>query len=293
MGSAFQTFLARSLSTTTLWSVCAGIFYSGYEPGLWVLVGGLVLRGLSEFYSMLAADQLPHFRRTGMLLGLLLIAGTIATGARTGHENAFAFASAGLLLCTLLVFSRQIFHRNTDTLPIAAIGYTLLGLVYIPYLGANTVHLLYLTPKTPDGHLTGHFYVLYLAAVTKMSDCGAYVTGSLIGKHPMIPRISPKKTWEGFFGALGHSLVTSVVLVQLFPTQLSLLGSTASAVLLGLVLGFAAVLGDLAESLIKRSTHIKDSGHFLPGIGGALDLIDSLLFTAPLLYLYLRYTPGF
>jgi phosphatidate cytidylyltransferase len=293
MGAALQTFFARFLSTATLWSVCAGVFYLGYEPGLRVLIGGLLLRGLSEYYSMLAADHIAHFRRTGMLLGLALLVGAFVTGSTNGADAAFIFESSALLLATLLVFSRQIFHRDPNTVPIAAIGYTLLGIVYVPFLGANAINLVYVTPKTADGHLTGHFYLLYLAAVTKMSDCGAYLTGSLIGKHQMIPRISPKKTWEGFFGALGHSLLTSLILVRLFPKQLSLIGSTSSAVLLGLGLGFAAVLGDLAESLVKRSTHIKDSGHFLPGIGGALDLVDSLLFTAPLLYLYLRYLPSF
>ncbi len=293
MGAALQTFLARFLSSATLWGVCSAVLYWAYEPGLWLLVAGLVLGGLREFYAMLAADSFPHFPRTGLAVGAALILGALAIGATRGPDQAFVFESAALLIGTLLVFTRQIFHRNTDTLPLAAIGYTLLGLVYIPFLGANTVNLIYLTPKNADGHLTGHFYLLYLAAVTKMSDCGAYLTGSLIGKHPMIPRISPKKTWEGFFGALGHSILTSVILVRIFPTQLALIGSLASAVILGLMLGFAAVLGDLAESLLKRSTHIKDSGHFLPGIGGALDLIDSLLFTAPLLYLYLRYAPGF
>ena len=293
MGAALQTFLARFLSTASLWGICAGIFYYAYEPGLWSLVCLLILRGLSEFYAMLTAENIAHFKRTGTLLGGALILGSFFCGALYGSDTAFIFESAALLLSLLLVFTRQIFHRNPETLPIAAIGYTILGLVYIPYLGANTVNLIYLTPKTTDGHLTGHFYLLYLAAVTKMSDCGAYVTGSLIGKHPMIPRISPKKTWEGFFGALGHSLLTSVILVRVFPNQLSLIGSSANAAFLGVALGFAAVLGDLAESLVKRSTHTKDSGHFLPGIGGALDLIDSLLFTAPLLYLYLRYLPGF
>ena len=149
-----------------------------------------------------------------------------------------------------------------------------------------------LTPATPDGQMTGHFYLLYLALVTKMSDCGAYLTGSLIGKHPMIPRISPKKTWEGFAGALAHSTAASLLLVWLLPTQLSLVGGPLRATLLGAFLGLIAVLGDLAESVLKRSTGAKDSGHSLPGIGGALDLIDSLLFTAPLLYLFLRYAPS-
>jgi phosphatidate cytidylyltransferase len=293
MGAALKTFLSRFLSSVTLWGVCATILYWAYEPGLWVLVAALLLRGMQEFYSMLAADGFPHFRRTGLFVGAVLVLGALVVASSRGPEAAFVFESGALLLGVLLVFVRQIFHRNTDTLPIAAVGYTLLGVVYIAYLGSNAVNLVYLTPKNADGQLTGHFYLLFLAAVTKMSDCGAYITGSLIGKHPMIPRVSPKKTWEGFFGALGHSMLTSVILVKIFPVQLSLIGSVTSAACIGMVLGFVAVLGDLAESLLKRSTHRKDSGHFLPGIGGALDLIDSLLFTAPLLYLYLRYAPRF
>src|SRR5205085_12064223 len=99
--------------------------------------------------------------------------------------------------------------------------------------------------------------------------------------------ISPKKTWEGFFGALAFSLLASVGLFKLMPNRLVGLTLTHTIVL-GLMLGAAAVIGDLAESIVKRSTGVKDSGGLLPGIGGALDLIDSLLFTAPLLFFYLR-----
>lgn len=293
MGAALQTFLARSLSTLSLWGVCAATMYWAYEPGLRILIAGLILRGLMEFYTMLASAGFPHFRRTGLFLGAVLTIGAFVFGTYKGSDAAFIFETAALLVGILWIFIRQIFHRNPDTIPAAAVGYTLLGLIYIPFLGSSTINLIYLTPKAADGHLTGHYYLLFLAVVTKMSDCGAYLTGSLIGKHPMIPRISPKKTWEGFAGALTHSVIASVVLVTVFPTQLSLVASPWHAAIIGLVLGFVAVLGDLAESLVKRSTHTKDSGSMLPGIGGAMDLIDSLLFTAPLLYLYLRYATAF
>jgi phosphatidate cytidylyltransferase len=147
--------------------------------------------------------------------------------------------------------------------------------------------IVYLTPRSSTGLVTGQFYCLYLIVVTKFSDMGAYLTGMAIGKHPLIPHISPKKTWEGFFGALGLSLLASLGLFAVMPGHLSMLNWT-HAIVLGLLLGFAAVIGDLAESIIKRSTGVKDSGNFLPGIGGALDLVDSLLFTAPLLFFYLR-----
>ena len=291
MGAALQTFLARAFSTLTLWGICAATMYWAFEPGLWVLIAGLLLRGLFEFYQMLGAAGLPHFRRTGLQIGAVLVFGALFVGRQRGSEAAFCFESAALMVGTLLVFTRQIFCVKGEGLPVAAIGYTLMGIVYIAYLGSCTANLIYITPRDAGGYLTGHLYLLYLAVVTKMSDCGAYLVGSLIGKHPMIPRISPKKTWEGFAGALAFSTVSSVFLVRFFPAHLALLGPTSNVILLGLGLGLVAVVGDLAESVVKRSTSTKDSGHILPGIGGAMDLIDSLLFTAPLLYLYLRYTP--
>jgi phosphatidate cytidylyltransferase len=144
------------------------------------------------------------------------------------------------------------------------------------------------TPRLPSGQTTGHFYVLYLIVVTKFSDMGAYLTGSAIGKHPLVPHISPKKTWEGFFGALAFSVLGSYGMLWLMPNKLWLINTWHTGTILGLLLGFAAIIGDLAESIIKRSCGVKDSGTMLPGIGGALDLIDSLLFTAPLLFFYMR-----
>ncbi len=115
---------------------------------------------------------------------------------------------------------------------------------------------------------------------------GAYLVGSVIGKHKMVPHISPAKTWEGFGGALAFSLLASYGLRALMPIKLGLL-SHVDCLVMGLTLSVVAVIGDLAESILKRSTGVKDSGRLLPGIGGMLDLIDSLLFTAPVLYFYL------
>jgi phosphatidate cytidylyltransferase len=290
MGIALQTFFSRSLSTLSLWGICAAVMYWAYEPGLWFLVGALVLGGLAEYFGMLQSAGLPHFRRTGFAVGTVIIVGALAVSALRGHAAALSFESAVLALGALLIFIRQILHRGMEASPLSAVGITFFGVAYVPFLAAHAAHLLYFTPRTADGHLTGHLYLLYLAVVTKMSDCGAYVTGSLIGRHPMIPRISPKKTWEGFVGAIGFSMLSSLLLRLALPDRLALIGTPMQALFLGAFLGLMAVLGDLAESLVKRSTGTKDSGSFLPGIGGALDLIDSLLFTAPILYWYLRCT---
>jgi phosphatidate cytidylyltransferase len=161
----------------------------------------------------------------------------------------------------------------------------MLGLLYVPFL-FNFVALLAFMP----GDLAqNRFLLIYLLAVTKFSDVGAYVVGSLIGRHKMIPRISPGKTWEGFAGAIVTSLAISIALTMIMDGRTHLLTLT-SAVILGIILPLVSVVGDLAESVVKRDASIKDSGHTIPGIGGALDLIDSILFTAPVLYFYLQFT---
>jgi phosphatidate cytidylyltransferase len=116
---------------------------------------------------------------------------------------------------------------------------------------------------------------------------GAYLVGSKIGRHLMVPHISPAKTWEGFIGSLVFAALGSCLSLLVLPKELHAL-NWLHAVVLGVLIGLAAVVGDLGESILKRSTGVKDSGSVLPGIGGVLDLIDSLLFTGPLLYFYLR-----
>jgi phosphatidate cytidylyltransferase len=130
--------------------------------------------------------------------------------------------------------------------------------------------------------------VLYFILVTKFSDTGAYFVGSLIGRHKMIPRISPGKTWEGFGGAIVVSTVASLLFVHFFKDHMAGM-NRIHAIVLGVILSVTAVVGDLIESTFKREAGVKDSGKFFPGIGGILDLLDSLLFNAPIMYLYLRH----
>jgi phosphatidate cytidylyltransferase len=191
-----------------------------------------------------------------------------------------------LALCVLAVLTAQLFLKTLQPLPLSAAAFTLLGIIYVAWLFGFTTKIIYLTPRAA-GQITGHWYLLYLLVVAKFSDMGAYLTGSLIGKHKMIPHISPGKTWEGFAGALVFSTAGSFALWWLLGPKLSLL-RPLDALVLGLGLSLGAVVGDLAESILKRSLDLKDSGRLLPGIGGSLDLIDSVLFTAPLLYYYLR-----
>ena len=282
-----SVFVLRFISTIALWTIALAIAFSGFEILFWVLISAFGLIALLEFYRMLDHKGLPNFKITGMICGAVMLGGSFYYFSRMGPAGSYDFEVAVLLFFLLTVFARQMFAGLRHDEPLQTMAYTLFGLLYVLWLFNFTTKIVYLTPRSSMGALTGQFYVLYLIAVTKFSDMGAYLVGSVIGRHLMVPHISAKKTWEGFFGALAFALLCSLALFKLMPGHLSALNWTHATVL-GLLLGFAAIIGDLAESIIKRSTDVKDSGNLLPGIGGALDLVDSLLFTAPLLFFYLR-----
>jgi len=282
-----SVFILRFFSTIALWSVALIIAFSGYELAFQLLSSMFGLVALWEFYRMLDHRGLPNFKITAMICGAIMLCGSFYYFAKMGPARSYDFEVAVLLFFLLTVFARQMFARLRQDEPLQTMAYTLFGLLYVLWLYNFITKIVYLTPRSSSGQLTGQFYVLYLIAVTKFSDMGAYLTGSAIGRHLMVPHISAKKTWEGFFGAIVFALLCSLALYKIMPGHLSVLNWTHATVL-GLLLGVAAVLGDLAESIIKRSTDVKDSGNLLPGIGGALDLLDSLLFTAPLLFFYMR-----
>jgi phosphatidate cytidylyltransferase len=269
-----SAFILRFISTVVLWTVALLIMFSGYEILFWTLISAFGMIGLWEFYGMLDHKGLPNFKITGMICGAVMLAGSFYYFSKIGPEGSYDFEVAVLLFFLLMVFGRQMFARLRHDEPLQTMAYTLFGLLYVLWLFNFITKIVYLTPRSSTGQLTGQFYVLYLIA-------------SAIGRHLMVPHISRKKTWEGFFGAIMFALLCSLTIFKLMPGHLPALNWTHATVL-GLLLGLAAVLGDLAESIIKRSTDVKDSGNLLPGIGGALDLLDSLLFTAPLLFFYLR-----
>jgi phosphatidate cytidylyltransferase len=121
--------------------------------------------------------------------------------------------------------------------------------------------------------------------VPKVCDIGAFFTGKLLGRHPMTPVLSPKKTWEGFAGGMVAAVLLAVVLNRTMP---ALRGGDLAALGFGLTVGLAGVLGDLAESLVKRDCGQKDASQLVPGFGGVLDVVDSILFAAPVAYCWLR-----
>ena len=291
MNAARFSFLQRLGSTLSLWALIVAALLAGSEYGYFLLIFFMAMVALYEYYQLVKELGAPVFTLTGMLCGAIYMIGSFLYLRASGADHSYDLEMAVLVGFLFVIFSRQMFRAAASRDALEGIAYTVFGLLYIPWLFNFFTKIVYLTPRTEGGETTGQFYLIYLMVVTKFSDMGAYVFGSLFGRHPFAPHISPKKTWEGFFGALVLSSLGSYWLYALIPARLAVL-RLEDVVILGLLLGIGAVVGDLAESIIKRSTQAKDSSRILPGIGGTLDLIDSLLFTAPLMYFYLRLVIG-
>ncbi len=288
--SKLKIFLRRLFSFVVLWTIIIAALFSGNRfISDYVFLVVMVLlagAGLAEFYGLVGKRDLVSFKYCGVFGGVLLMVGTFynLTG-KLGISNSPArvndFETSFLILFVLGLCVRQFVSRS-NTSGILAISTTLFGLMYVPWL-LNFIQKINFFPN-----VDGHFYLLYFVLITKFSDTGAYVVGSLIGKHKMIPRISPGKTWEGFGGAIVVSAIASLVFVHFAQEKMPAM-NWVHAIILGVLLSSTAVVGDLIESLFKREAGVKDSGSFFPGIGGMLDLLDSLLFNAPIMYLYLRH----
>src|SRR5262245_17240721 len=216
-------FILRFGSTIALWTVALLIAFSGFELAFWGLISAFGLISLWEFYGMLDQRGLPNFKLAAMICGAAMLCGSFYYFSHFGLANSYEFETAMLLLFLLTVITRQMFARLREDEPLQSMAYTLFGLLYVLWLFNFMTKILYVVPRSETGAVMGQFYCLYLITITKFSDMGAYLTGSLIGRHPIIPHISPKKTWEGFFGALGFSLLVSVEFIKLLTVSMVVL----------------------------------------------------------------------
>ena len=246
-----------------------------------------------EFYDMLQVPGIMVFRRIGVLCGACLVTATFVSlgPVKDGWAGAYTWESLVLTCSLLVVFIRQ-FPQKYNANPLMTIGCTLLGILYVPYL-FNYITKLAFAWGSPSGTWrvgeTGRLLMIYLVVVVKSTDIGAYIVGMLLGRHKLLPRISPGKTWEGFVGGMLFGLGSSLIFRALTKGQLGLVPlHVADAIILGVLLALAGVAGDLFESLLKRASGLKDSGRVVPGMGGLLDVLDSLLFGAPVLFFYCK-----
>lgn len=244
------------------------VLFLAYTNLFWLVLFLALVTGcaLSEFYRMSLSPERYGERIAGAFVGsLLLLVATLGPASSLG---------VGLVVCSLGFASWYLFRfRHLDTV-CRDLAFSLLGLLYLPSLLAQVASLFQL----PDGRR----WIFLVLLVVMAADSAAYFVGSKLGRRKLYPQISPNKSWEGSIGGVAGSLVGALLAkVSFFP------GLSAMDVLfVGVLLSVSGQVGDLFESMLKRSFGVKDSGSAIPGHGGLLDRLDSLLFAFPVAYGY-------
>jgi phosphatidate cytidylyltransferase len=283
----------RVASALAMGAVVLGAAFFLPAAGVVVLLVLIAVAAILEFYRLLDVAGIPSFRVVGALAAVALVA---ATGwslvvRRAPGLPVFEAEIFVLFITVITVLLRQ-FPQKHNPQPLATVACTLLGILYVPLLFNFFTKLAFTWDPVSPGQIvsaTGIALPIYLIVVVKATDIGAYFIGSRLGRHKLIPRISPGKTWEGFIGGILMGLLASVMYHAASGGRLGVVAwSRLDAVALGLLLPLIGTVGDLTESLLKRAAGAKDSGATVPGMGGLLDVLDSLLFAAPVLYFYVE-----
>jgi len=268
--------------------------------GDWPLAALLAITaalGAHELFKMARATGLTPFEGVGSaiagLIPLLVHARFLRLYEPDGRLGALSVAA----LVILVVIAMSIWMRGVAGKPLTAVAVTIIGALYTggmlsfayairyhPYASAPTSGSLFNLPS-------GGLLLLLPVFVTWASDIGAYAVGRTMGKHKLIPSVSPGKTVEGSIGGLAASMLVAWAYTQfaLHPSHLGFRSQPLGALAFGAVLSVAAQIGDLAESLFKREAGVKDSSDLIPGHGGVLDRFDSLLFVMPVAFVLLNY----
>lgn len=249
----------------------------------------VVVIAMLEFYAIIRQIGIPVYKYLGIASGIVLIGTTFYIYIFNAGVNAAECELAVLFGSFVAICIRQ-FPQKFNDQPITTIACTFFGILYIPFL-FNFFIKLGLSWGENDflssAGLTGRLLSFYLIAVVKCTDIGAYLTGTHFGKHKLFPRLSPGKTWEGFLGGLLFGVAVSLMLFMTCHGQFGhKIMTIFDALLLGILLPLLGMVGDLIESLLKRAVGAKDAGNIIPGMGGLLDVLDSLLLAVPFFYFY-------
>ena len=250
----------------------AAIFL-GREIGFLSVFAFALVMGLYEFYNLIDMGGFKPQRLTGYILGLTMFLGN---GMMTfyGYSEKFLLFP---LLCLFLILPIELYRKRKD--PFTNIAHGFLGIIYVAIPVSLLINIVY--PNNEIGY-NPLFFAAFLQLILA-SDSGAYLAGTAFGKHKLFERISPKKSWEGAAGGLLMSMAFAVGLSYFldFLTVWEWIGLSVVSVVAG-------IYGDLVESLLKRNVGAKDSGTLLPGHGGVLDRLDSIVLATPFAFVYLK-----
>lgn len=228
----------------------------------YIVVSVFIMFALLEFFAMMSKRGIKPMWIIGALFGFSLI----LYPAFLNVDYSKIFLVFAILTALLIKVLKEDFDTHVPSLFM-----TIFGIVYICFLGNFLIQIRY---------SFGSSLTLFLFLITWLNDTGAYFIGTTIGRHKIFPKISPKKTVEGFFGGIIFSILTGIIAKQFLNINIS----NFSWIGICFLLSISAHAGDLSESLLKRFAGVSNSFDLLPGHGGILDKIDSLLFTAPVFY---------
>ena len=188
-----------------------------------------------------------------------------------------------IIISTLILLISELFRNKGSA--ILNLGTAFLGIFYIGIFSATFIALREFYPPLNELYNRGAFLIISIFASIWIGDSAAYYGGTAFGKHKLFPRVSPKKSWEGaifgFIFSVAAMILAKVIILDFLKWQ--------DVIIIGIIIGIIGQIGDLVESLFKRDSSVKDSSGLIPGHGGFLDRFDSLLFSAPVIWLYLRY----
>lgn len=259
-------------------------------PGLVVfgLLGGfMLLNGLKEYFKFSDAIGIKGFPALTTLYVIALQVAAFTT------LNGKAFVNKAPALITLVTIAFivhgfvDVFRSEDMKTGLHNLGMSVFGYFYIGWTLSFAVQIF----CTNGADHASRMLLLFMVLVTKSSDIGAYFVGSTLAKRPqgnkkIFPKLSPKKSWEGFFGGMTTSAIVAVLLVFFIDGRVNQIGYL-SAIILAAIFTTVGFIGDIAESSFKRAGKLDDSGNILPGLGGAMDVLDSLIPVAPIFYAYL------
>lgn len=266
-----KNFLYRTLSSIAIFVVVAGgIFLSPVT--MLAVMAAICIGAMLEFYRiarLAGAEPLDSYPCVIGILGVVAI-----YFIKLGDLSWYALMA--LIPAVFAIFIAELFRKKPT--PFANIAWAITGLVYI----ALPLALLVSVPLEYAAGIKTYrpFMILGVFFIVWANDIGAYIFGMLLGRHKLFERISPRKTWEGFIGGIVCAFGVGLAISYFQHTPSMFWGGAA------LVIALAGVLGDLIESMLKRSVGIKDSGSIIPGHGGFLDRFDALLLAAPFVFLY-------
>jgi len=273
-----SNFFVRTITGIIGGAFLVWMIYLGFLP-FFLFVAFLTVLGLLEFYKLVNKMGYKCNKFLGVILSLLISGMFFLAKGHFSFDKYEMFLPLGLSVFFLLIFSGAIFFVKKEDLKTAFlnVAVTITGVFYVSWL----LNHLILIREIP---VYGKNYVFILFFCVWALDVFAYIFGMKFGKHRLAENISPKKSIEGAFFGFVFAILASILFHYIFKTNFGFKNS----LYIGIGIGVFGQIGDLFESLIKRAADEKDSGYILPGHGGVLDRFDSIIFTAPLFYYFVR-----